>query len=203
MKKRNVMTMALSLAMVGVIGVGGTLAYLSATPDKKVNTFEFANGLEATLTEDASGNTNGDATSTSSGIAYTGLVPGVNIAKNVEATFTSDIDAYFFIKIDKTTDKNTDLKITDLLLGAGWEKFDPVSGTTAAITDEDTYGEYVFEYDGTGEDVTTSADLFDTVYVDSSVTSGTLNDIIISVKAVQKDGFESMKAAYDAVDYKA
>lgn len=203
MKKRTVMTMALSLAMVGVIGVGGTLAYLSATPDKKVNTFEFANGLEATLTEDADGNTNGDANSTSSGIAYTELVPGVNIVKDVNATFTSDIDAYFFIKIDKTADKNTDLKITDLLLGDGWKKFDPASGTTAAITDEDTYGEYVFEYAGTGEDVTTSVDLFDTVYVDSSVTSGTLNDIIISVKAVQKDGFESMKAAYDEVNYKA
>lgn len=51
MKKRNVMTMALSLALVGVIGVGGTLAYLSDTTDKVENTFTLGDGIALELKE--------------------------------------------------------------------------------------------------------------------------------------------------------
>lgn len=51
MKKKNVLTMALSVSLVGVIAVGGTLAYLSSTTDPVTNTFTFDDSIEIELKE--------------------------------------------------------------------------------------------------------------------------------------------------------
>ena len=48
MKKKNVLMMALSLCLVAVIAVGGTLAYLSDTDGAVTNTFQFAAGIDVT-----------------------------------------------------------------------------------------------------------------------------------------------------------
>lgn len=202
MKMKNLLIGGMSLALVACISVGGTLAYLSDFDGPKTNTFEFANGLTVELEEDADDNSNGDATSTTSGIAYTELVPGVDIGKDVDVTFTSDIDAYFFIKVE-SVGSGTDLKIKDFTLPTGWKKYDAASGNTTDKQPNDTYGEYVFTYTGNGTNEETAIDLFTQVYVESSVPGGTLNDIKISVKAIQKDGFDNMKKAYEAVDYQS
>ena len=202
MKMKNLLIGGMSLALVACISVGGTLAYLSDFDGPKTNTFEFANGLDVTLTEDATGNKNGTASSDASGINYTGIVPGVDIAKNVDVTFTSDIDAYFFIKVE-STGNGEELKIKDFDLPKGWQKYNAADGTTAEKQSTDTYGEYVFTYTGTGEDVNTKIDLFNNVFVEKTVTSGDLNDIKISVKAIQKDGFANIKEAYESVAYQS
>lgn len=51
MKKKNVLMMALSLALVAVIAVGGTLAYLTSTTDVVTNTFYGSAGIAMTLDE--------------------------------------------------------------------------------------------------------------------------------------------------------
>ena len=202
MKMKNLLIGGMSLALVACISVGGTLAYLSDFDGPKTNTFEFANGLDVTLEEDATGNENGTASSDANGINYTGIVPGVDIAKNVDVTFTSDIDAYFFIKVE-STGSGVDLKIKDFASLEGWQKYNAADGTTTAKQPTDTYGEYVFTYTGTGADEDTKIDLFSKVFVENTVTSGDLKDIKISVKAIQKDGFDSIKEAYDSVDYQS
>ena len=44
MKKKNIMTAALSLSLVGVIAVGGTLAYFTDQAETKVNAFTTGKG---------------------------------------------------------------------------------------------------------------------------------------------------------------
>ena len=44
MKKKSLVTMVASLALVGAVGVGSTLAYLSSTTGTLVNTFSTASG---------------------------------------------------------------------------------------------------------------------------------------------------------------
>lgn len=51
MKKKNVLTMALSVSLVGVIAVGGTLAYLTANTGVVTNTFTASSNIEMNLTE--------------------------------------------------------------------------------------------------------------------------------------------------------
>ena len=51
MKKKNVLMMALSLCLVAVIAVGGTLAYLSDSDGTLVNTFKFANNIAVDVYE--------------------------------------------------------------------------------------------------------------------------------------------------------
>lgn len=54
MQKKNVLTMALSVSLVGVIAVGGTLAYLTANTNKLTNKFTFTtNGITLQLSESA------------------------------------------------------------------------------------------------------------------------------------------------------
>ena len=202
MKMKNLLIGGMSLALVACLSVSATLAYLSDFDGPKTNTFKFANGLDVTLEEDATGNSNGTASSTASGIDYTELVPGVDIAKNVDVTFTSDIDAYFFIKVE-STGSGAELKIKDFALPEGWQKYNAADGSTTEKQPTDTYGEYVFTYTGTGEDIDTKIDLFSKVFVENTVASGNLKNIKISVKAIQKDGFANMKDAYAAVDYQS
>ena len=206
MKMKNMLIGGMSLALVACISIGGTLAYLTATDGPKTNTFEFANGLTAELEENADANSNGNASSNNTGIAYTELVPGVDIDKDVTATFTSDVDAYFFVKIEPVDKENgVTLNIKELLLGEGWKVYDDVSGAVSDIIPDDTYGEYVYEFTYTrddGEPDEVVANLFDTVFVNGNVETGAvLEDIKISVKAIQKDGFADVKAAYGEVEY--
>lgn len=46
MKKKNVLMMAMSLVLVAVIAVGGTLAYLTSNTDTLTNTFTVGNGYD-------------------------------------------------------------------------------------------------------------------------------------------------------------
>ena len=82
MKKRNVMTMALSLAMVGVIGVGSTLAYLSAHDGTLTNTFEFdKSGITLDQWENAN-NTEGAELGAEGEVKEIGKVDGQNEDEN-------------------------------------------------------------------------------------------------------------------------
>lgn len=107
MKKKNVLTMAMSLALVGVIAVGGTMAYLTASDGAVVNTFEFVQGDEdgnaitVTLSE-AQPTATGSESITSNGkngYLYENIVPGQSLNKAPEVTVTAYTPSYVFVKI--------------------------------------------------------------------------------------------------------
>lgn len=115
MKKRNFLTILLSLALVAVIGVGATLAYLTDSTQPVSNTFEM-DGISITLEEDASVledqvyqiketdddtyMAEGTITGAKKGIDYKDLVPGALVNKNPYVTVTADsADAYVYVYV--------------------------------------------------------------------------------------------------------
>lgn len=115
MKKRNLLISLLSLALVAVIGVGATLAYLTDETQTATNTFEM-DGISIALQEDASvleGEvyqikkteddtymTEGTITGAEKGIDYKDLVPGATVAKKPYVTVTADsADAYVYVYV--------------------------------------------------------------------------------------------------------
>lgn len=193
MKKRNVMTMALSLAMVGVIGVGSTLAYLTATDSKVTNTFQFANGLAVSLTEavptEGLGDASAVAQSNGKGVAYTNVVNGQTLPKEPKIELTQyTVDTYVFAKIDN----NTNNKVTVGTINSAW-------------TDcgEDAEGNKIYgrlvDVDLTPDDQATP--LFSNVTITSDDVAGLtdLGEIVIYVSAIQASGFDDMEAALAAV----
>ena len=108
MKKKNVLMMALSLCLVAVIAVGGTLAYLTASDGTLTNTFSFANGITVeqseTWTEDnrvwnESATPTSDGEGNDTGYGYINLVAGQQAHKKPVVTVTTDIPTYVFIEV--------------------------------------------------------------------------------------------------------
>lgn len=189
MKKRNVMTMALSLAMVGVIAVGGTLAYLTAQDDAITNTFTFVTGdsgkdvINVDLTEEqpkAVANEkilNGDK---ESGWNYTDVTPGQDLNKAPVVTVDTKVNAYVFIRL---TQGNVTIKDLDT---TNWIKLEGVSDV------------YYQEVAANGNVKGTS--LFTKVTAPNVAdTEGVLlDDVVIEVAAIQAASFTDAKAAYEA-----
>ena len=111
MKKRNLLVSLLSLALVAVIGVGATLAYLTDSTQTVSNKFTF-DDIEITLKEDASvpdgqfyqikksEDTNfGTApiTGAEQGIDYIDVLPGATVEKKPYITVSaSNAHAYVY-----------------------------------------------------------------------------------------------------------
>lgn len=174
MKKKNLITTVASVALVGVIAVGSTLAYLSANDGKLTNTFKFANNITVDLYE----YTPAGSEKEQSGYDYENLVAGEELKKDVDVQLTTDVDAYLFVKVEAGTG---DYALTLGTVDAGWTKLTNTDGDGYAV-----YGRKVLK-DGD----TTPFNLFDTVTVPSVDLSGsktaTLKDIEIDVYAVQAD----------------
>lgn len=195
MKKRNVMTMALSLAMVGVIGVGSTLAYLTATDGELTNTFTFANNIKVDLYEEG---TIGKGDDSSSGKNYTNLVSGQELGKNVDVEITTSFDTWLLVKVsqekpegkDNAKEMNLEETLTQIT-DAGW--------TQVMNGDEAVPGVYYVKVErSNGMSSMTKYDFFETVKVPSvdpaDVENG-LQNVVIDVFAVQTEGLDT---AYDA-----
>lgn len=168
MKKRNVMTMALSLAMVGVIGVGSTLAYLTANSGPVINTFIGSEGIEMTLDEALVG-ADGQAVDPESRVqsnSYADILPETAYDKDPTVHLTQvptgGVDLYVKVTGVDTTDEDgytADVTISS----ANWTKVGGFAGVdglykySSVITEA---GDFVvfdgisFDYDvGNGEDV--------------------------------------------------
>ena len=110
MKKRKIMMSVMSAALVGVVAIGGTLAYLSDTTEKVVNTFNVGAGyiddgkhvglwLDETLWDTAS-NLPTDSR-TEDGNLYKDMMPGSVVLK--DPTFhltTGSTDSYVFAEVN-------------------------------------------------------------------------------------------------------
>lgn len=217
MKKRNVMTMALSLAMVGVIGAGATLAYFADSDDAVTNSFTFAGGagggdaITVFLDEFVPGNPGGNATAApkdgegEKGYDYSNVVPGDTLTKVPTVSVDSEIDCYVFLKVTDNDD-----------VAVKWSDSNPA---WTEIEDAGLLpGQRVYYYSGekckegmngvvpAGNTVLISEEdqaeaLFTQVEVQTTATDdagdGKLDDVIIQVAAIQATGFTSAQNAYE------
>lgn len=107
MKKRNLLTLVLCLALVAALAVGGTLAYFTDS-DKVQNTFTMGHvdiNLDESNSEDEDGNPIWDE----NGLDYTNVVPGDTQKKVARLTVGSTSeDCYLMVNVALTkndTDK--------------------------------------------------------------------------------------------------
>lgn len=195
MKKKNLLMMALSVCMVAVVAVGGTLAYLTATDDQVKNTFTFADGITVELTEPLPATGLGDASATWSeeqnGVQYTNVVVGQTLPKEPTVELTDySVDTYVFAKINNNT-KGV-VSIVDL----------KTTYNDGAWTDcgNDIYGRLVVVDDEHEANTDVATPLFTKVKIDNEPAEDA-NDIniTISVSAIQAEGFKDMNEALAAV----
>lgn len=91
MKKKNLLTVALSACLVGVIAVGGTLAYFTDQAETKVNA--FTTGKVDIVLHDMSPKVDGMVSGTEKpegGIEYDNIVPGDELSKDVFVSVIHD-----------------------------------------------------------------------------------------------------------------
>lgn len=189
MKKKKLLTAVMSLALVGVVAVGGTLAYLSDTSNEVKNTFTVGQGYVPEDPDDPTSTalyldeTNiadptGDRTRT--GNAYEDMLPGDSVVKDPMFHLTSNSpDSYVFAYVTGLEDiKDKHFKIsgnataepTNSSLNTDWTKVDDTPGLD---------GLYVY---GTPaeptilEDGASTTALFNKVWYRSDVSSDTNDD---------------------------
>ncbi|MBS7303704.1 MAG: SipW-dependent-type signal peptide-containing protein [Lachnospiraceae bacterium] len=99
MRKKSLLTMVLALVLVGAIGVGATLAYLSDTTGTLTNTFTVG---KVKVTQDESDESTPDKTDrTKTGNIYTNIQPGDTLVKDPTATvLKGSSDCYVFMELN-------------------------------------------------------------------------------------------------------
>jgi len=161
-KKKKLLTVALSVLLVAAIAVGATLAYLSTRTNIETNTFTFAENVRALLTEP-----NWDPDDARD------LVPGMEIAKDPQITNTSNngVDEYAAIKLVFVDGANKPLNEADMtklmgLISINW------SSATWTIADPATSNktEQIWIYEGKLLPAYTTTPLFDKVTILDTVT---------------------------------
>ena len=193
MKKRNVMTMALSLAMVGVIAVGGTLAYLTAKSGPVTNTFIGSVGIEMTLDE-AKVDANGQALPAESRVqsnSYTDILPETDYDKDPTVHLTQvpagGVDLYVKVTgVDTTAEDGYTADVT--ISSANWTKVGDFAGVDGLYK----YNSVITE---TGDFV-----VFDGISFDYEVENGgdapEIKDVVVKAYAIQTgvDGTDGLAA---------
>lgn len=200
MKKKNLLVSLLSLALVAVIGVGATLAYLTDSTQTVSNKFTF-DDIEITLKEDASvpagqsyqiqenkdGTEPGTEPITGSdvGVIYTDVLPGATVEKNPYITVSdSNAHAYVYAYV---TGVAAPLSVT---WSDGWTVVEDTGLAGTLLRRE------------VAKNVAGSYDVFTQVQV-AAAASGEepLNDITIQAYAHQADNVESTVADAAAIAY--
>lgn len=111
MKKRSIFTAVLSLALVGVIAAGATLAYMTAKTDTKTNVFTAAAELKGQIKETKFDGKDFDGTAVTPQPAVLGqdqakqMVPGMTIGKDPMVknnTAAGGTSAWIAVKLDIT-----------------------------------------------------------------------------------------------------
>ncbi|NTV78483.1 MAG: hypothetical protein HGA25_04920 [Clostridiales bacterium] len=206
MNKKSLISMLVSLCLVGVIGLGATFAYLSTTTGTLTNTFTVGK-VNGTLLEkvDSGGTLITAVYGQTKGQAYNDLLPGQTIVK--EPYITIDPESANAIAYIKVTGIDALLTLKDTavpahfafginnFLGAGWTK---VAGTGTGYDAIYKYGTTLVA--GT---TSTTSNLFTGITFKSEVegtTLGTFGEAVGNIKLtgclVQADSI----AAGDSTD---
>ncbi len=115
----------LSMILVMLIGVAGTLSYLQVATQPVQNTFAPSN-IDLTLEETTT--------------TYK-MIPGVQIDKDPKVTVTADIDCYVFVQVEESANFDTYMTYA---IASGWKLFNTTSGEDTEIAvGTDLDGTYV------------------------------------------------------------
>lgn len=206
MKKRNVMTMALSLAMVGVIAVGGTLAYLTATDGSVTNTFAFVTkdagdtGVINVKLEEGKpfeAGSEGVASVSSNdqgGYDYTDVVPNQTLPKAPKVSVKTKVESYVYVRVTEGTGENA-VKVKADTLNSDWVLLESTAESNSKV--------YYYNTPVTpNDDYLPLGNIFTEVQIPNIATEKdgkvvSLQDVKIEVAAIQTDAsFESAVDAY-------
>ena len=159
MQKKNVLTMALSVSLVGVIAVGGTLAYLSATTEEVKNTFTSSASIKMKLDEaqvvDGEVQYTDDSKTVEKRVqanTYENILPGIQYYKDPTVTLEQvpTGGVYVFARIDGLNpDVEAGYTVSTDLNNQKWKKVE-----TVTLPSEEQYDLYVYVGEGTEDDNT-------------------------------------------------
>lgn len=229
MKKKNILMIALSLCLVSIIAVGGTLAYFTDNTDKKVNTFTTGQVAIEIVDETPAGPVNeevpegpqmvtGNKDNKTGNITYEDVMPGDVISKTVGVTVNDESqEAWVAIKVDVTATPAADsnLSVEDAqdavwaLIDAqvdatAWEK-DPVNNSSAIFYFTEPVVPSVYDEEN---DKYVSADvtkiLFDRLQIPGESWNNNFAeirfDINVQAFAVQADNLNSLDTAAEQIN---
>lgn len=200
MTNKNLAKTVTGLALVGCLGVGATLAYLS-DQSSLTNTFAISeNGINITLDELVYGSENGERTEV--GNNYTDLVPNQVVVKDPQVHVEpNSVNANVFVKVDNP---NTNLTIKGLNTEA-WQEVKKEGTATYYVY---KLGAGAAEVGDTYSVVPTSKQrqdlekVFEHVQVANltSTANVTFQDIKVYAAAVQADSVTDVDAFNTAMD---
>lgn len=125
-RNRRILTTVCLMALVMVVSIGGTIAWLTDKTPAVTNTFTTAGiGIALTETMQSDGSTKTTETPWTAK-----MVPGKQYHKNpqVSVTAPTDVDVYLFVKFEEIGNPSNYLTYTSTLDGNGWTKLTGVSG---------------------------------------------------------------------------
>lgn len=198
MKKKNLLTVALSACLVGVIAVGGTLAYFTDQSETKSNA--FTTGKVDIVLHDMSPEVDGMVSGTEKpegGIEYDNIVPGDELSKDVFVSVVHDsaptrLAVLVTVENKTGTEKPTDEellnRVDNAILREG--KF-PISTTYYAEDFDDLTGTlYIMDGIVDTSDENQIIDLFSSIQIPSewgNDYADTSFDINVTAYAAQAD----------------
>lgn len=176
MKKK--ITLLLSLALAVAIGIGGTLAWLTAKTEEVKNTFTVGN-INITLTEEAGGNTKEFK-----------MVPGQTITKDPKVTVKAGSEAcWLFVKIEESANLDNFISYA---VADGWTALTGVDGVYYRAVDATTT-DMVYPV-LTGNQVTVENDV--TKAMMDNLTADNYPTLTFTAYAIQQAGFNDAAAAW-------
>lgn len=232
MTKKKIMMTAMSAGLVAVVGVGGTLAYLSAKTDVVENTFAVGSGyiegpddskgivLDETKVNPATGTAVDPASRTNTN-AYEELLPNDDRLKDPTVWMIGgSVDSYVFVKIDGADDlAAAGITIKDLNM-EDWQRVD---GEFSLDNPFDGIYQYVGDAFGSqngvvnvpeepkGEKIELSK-VFETIHVSEGLTQedleamkdklGTLTVQAVAVQADNNTAENALTEAKNVADWK-
>lgn len=197
MKKFRELSGKLVVAMLAVtllIGcaIGGTVAWLTAKTEAVVNTFTYGD-INITLSE-------------TTGNDYK-IIPGVNITKDPKVTVKANSeDCWLFVKVEEANwptfmEANGTTKKVSYAIATGWTALPGQNGVYYREVNAPTADTsiYILAGDATYSQgvVKVSENLTKTEV--NSITAGTQPRLTFTAYAVQKDGIDTVEAAWEKV----
>lgn len=196
MKMKNLLIGGMSLALVACISIGGTLAYLQAADGTLTNSFTFADDIVVDVYETTNEKQNvvvtsngGKGVDVDGGIAYSNLIPGQDLNKDVKLDVDTTFETYLYVNIQPGTTGTKEMILPDTL--TGW---------TEVKVDDNGYGIYRKTSNVSSDE--DGIQVFNTVTVPDVEGGSTkdvkIKDIVIDVWAAQASNFTDTNTADSA-----
>lgn len=203
MNKKKILVLAVSVCLVAILAIGGTLAYFT-DDDKVENTFTMG-GVEIDLFE-----TDEDGEKEQSGLTYAGVVPGFDYDKDPTVENIGSLDAW--VRVNVTLNNYSIFaaaakahNVTDLATIFGGHDSTKWTRANISVNEESDTVTYSYYYNTVLAAGASTGPLFTTVTIPAAFTGDDLKDltgfkITVTADAIQKDPFTTAADAFAAFD---